>query len=46
MYAWLKMARIVSNPFDGDKHYDIDVKKHINQELFEASAAIHIKIWL
>ena len=42
LYAWIKMAEIVQNPFDGDKHYDIDVIRKIDNELFEATVAIHI----
>ena len=42
LYAWLTMAKISTNPFDGDKHYDIDVIERIDTELFEATMAIHI----
>jgi len=42
LYAWLKMAKIVTNPFDGDRHYDIDVIERIDLELFEATVAINI----
>jgi len=42
LYAWLTMAKISTNPFDGDKHFDIDVIERIDAELFEATMAIHI----
>ena len=37
------MATIAKNPFNNDKHYDIDVIHEINKELFEATVAINIK---
>ena len=40
-YAWIKMAEIVENPFDGHKHYDIDVMRAIDTELYGATAALH-----
>ena len=40
-YAWIKMAEIVENPFDGHKHYDIDVERYIDTELYGATAALH-----
>jgi ABC-type microcin C transport system permease subunit YejE len=40
-YSWIKMAEIVQNPFDGHKHYDIDVEKQIDTELYTATAALH-----
>ena len=40
-YTWIKMAEIVQNPFDGHKHYDIDVKRSIDTELYAATAALH-----
>jgi len=42
LYAWLKMAIIAKNPFNNDKHYDIDVIREINKEIFEATVAINI----
>merc|ERR1719464_471618 len=40
-YSWIRMAEIVQNPFDGHKHYDIDVKRSIDTELYAATAALH-----
>ena len=40
-YTWIRMAEIVQNPFDGHKHYDIDVEKQIDTELYTATAALH-----
>jgi hypothetical protein len=40
-YAWIRMAEIVQNPFDGHKHYDIDVFRYIDTELYAATAALH-----
>ena len=40
-YTWIKMAEIVQNPFDGHKHYDIDVERYIDTELYGATAALH-----
>ena len=37
------MAIIAKNPFNNDKHYDIDVIREINKEIFEATVAINIK---
>jgi len=44
IYAWLKMAKIIQNPFDGDKHYDINVIQRIEIELFEGTVAINSKL--
>ena len=44
-YAWIRMAEIVQNPFDGHKHYDIDVKHYIDTELYAATGALQI-YWL
>ena len=41
LYAWIKLATIVTNPFDGDEHFDIDVIESIKGELYAASAALH-----
>jgi len=35
------MAEIVQNPFDGHKHYDIDVMREIDTSLYAATAALH-----
>jgi len=35
------MAEIVQNPFDGHKHFDIDVMRYIDTELYGATAALH-----
>ena len=40
-HAWLRMAEIVRSPFDGDKHYDIDIVGELDQQLFDAAAALH-----
>ena len=40
-YTWIRMAEIVQNPFDGHKHYDIDVRCYIDTELYAATAALH-----
>ena len=40
-YSWIRMAEIVQNPFDGHKHYDIDVMRSIDTELYAATAALH-----
>jgi len=40
-YSWIRMAEMVQNPFDGDKHYDIKVKRSIDTELYAATAALH-----
>jgi len=40
-YAWIRMAEIVQNPFDGHKHYDIDVMREIDTSLYAATAALH-----
>ena len=40
-YAWIRMAEIVQNPFDGHRHYDIDVMRYIDTELYAATAALH-----
>ena len=40
-YTWIRMAEIVQNPFDGHKHYDIDVFRYIDTELYAATAALH-----
>ena len=40
-YSWIRMAELVQNPFDGDKHYDIKVKRSIDTELYAATAALH-----
>ena len=40
-YSWIRMGEIVQNPFDGHKHYDIDVKRSIDTELYAATAALH-----
>ena len=40
-YTWIRMAEIVQNPFDGHKHYDIDVMRSIDTELYAATAALH-----
>ena len=40
-YSWIRMAEIVQNPFDGHKHYDIDVMRAIDTELYGATAALH-----
>ena len=40
-YTWIRMAEIVQNPFDGHKHYDIDVFKSIDTELYGATVALH-----
>ena len=40
-YAWIRMAEIVQNPFDGHKHYDIDVMRYIDTELYAATVALH-----
>ena len=37
------MAIIAKNPFNNDKHYDIDVIREINKEIFETTVAINIK---
>ena len=41
MYAWIQLATIVTNPFEGDDHFDIDVIESIKGELYAASAALH-----
>ena len=40
-YSWIRMAEMVQNPFDGDKHYDIKVMRSIDTELYAATAALH-----
>ena len=40
-YSWIRMGEIVQNPFDGHKHYDIDVKRSIDTELYGATVALH-----
>ena len=40
-YAWIRMAEILQNPFDGHKHYGIDVFRYIDTELYAATAALH-----
>ena len=40
IYVWIKLAHIVTNPFDGDEHFDIKVKGAIIGELYAASAAL------
>ena len=41
MYAWIKLATIVNNPFEGDEHFDINAIESIKGELYAASAALH-----
>ena len=40
MFAWLKMSEICTNPFDGDKHYDIDLVEELDIEIWKASVAL------
>jgi len=42
LYAWIKMAEIVENPFGADKHFDIDVERQIDTELYVTTAALHL----
>ena len=41
LHVWLAMAEICRSPFDGDKHYDIDIVGELDQQLFDAAAALH-----
>jgi len=40
MFAWLKMSEICTSPFDGDKHYDIDLVEELDIEIWKASVAL------
>ena len=40
MFGWLKMSEICTSPFDGDDHYDIDVDKELEMEIWRASLAL------
>jgi len=40
MYAWLKVANIVRNPFGLDKDYDINLEEMLDQNIWKASVAI------
>ena len=40
MFAWLKMSEICESPFDGDKHYDIDLVEELDIEIWKASVAL------
>ena len=40
MFGWLKMSEICTSPFDGDDHYDLDVAKELEMEIWRASLAL------
>ena len=42
LYAWIKMAEIVENPFGADKHFDINIERQIDTELYVTTAALHL----
>ena len=43
IYAWIQLAIIVTNPYEGDDYSDIDIDviESIKGELYAASAALH-----
>ena len=41
LFAWLRMAEICSSPFDGDSLYDLDMKKAMDIQIFNASLALY-----
>jgi len=42
LFAWIKMAEIVQNPFGADKHFDINIERQIDTELYVTTAALHL----
>jgi len=42
LFAWIKMAEIVENPFGADRHFDIDIERQIDTELYVTTAALHL----
>jgi len=40
MYAWLKVAHIIRNPFGQDQHYDINLEQMLDQNIWKASVSI------
>ena len=36
------MAQIVENPFGADKHFDINIERQIDTELYTTTAALHL----
>ena len=36
------MAEIVQNPFGADKHFDINIERQIDTELYVTTAALHL----
>ena len=40
MYAWLKVAHIIRNPFGSDQHYDINLEQMLDQNIWKASLSI------
>ena len=42
LFAWIKMAEIVTNAFGNDRHFDINVERQIETELYVTTAALHL----
>ena len=40
IYAWMKIANIVRNPFGLDKNYDIDLEGMLDHQIWKASVSI------
>ena len=40
IYAWMKVANIVRNPFGLDEHYDINLEEMLDHNIWNASLSI------
>ena len=40
IYAWMKVANIVRNPFGLDEHYDINLEEMLDHNIWKASLSI------
>ena len=40
IYAWMKVANIVRNPFGLDDHYDINLEEMLDHNIWKASLSI------
>ena len=41
LFAWLRMGEICTSPFDGDSFYDLNMKKAMDVQIFNASLALY-----
>ena len=40
LYAWMRVADIVRNPFGLDQHYDINLESELDQNIWRASVSL------